>query len=70
MKMMIVYMGKALNFNGETVKELTIAKERDYFAKVTDLYKKYGLIDADGSFIPKQITWSMDEDGALSATIK
>ena len=59
-----------VTFNGETVKELTIAKERDYFAKVTDLYKKYELIDADGSFIPKQITWSMDEDGVLSATIK
>lgn len=59
-----------VTFNGETIKELTIAKERDYFAKVTDLYKKYGLIDADGSFIPKQITWSMDEDGALSAAIK
>ena len=57
-------------FNGETVKELTIAKERDYFAKVTDLYKKYGLIEADGSFVPKQITWSMDESGNLSATIK
>ena len=59
-----------VTFNGETVKELTIAKERDYFAKVTDLYKKYGLIEADGSFVPKQITWSMDEDGTLSATIK
>lgn len=59
-----------VTFNGETVKELTIAKERDYFAKVTDLYKKYGLIEADGSFVPKQITWSMDENGNLSATIK
>lgn len=59
-----------VTFNGETVKELTIAKERDYFAKVTDLYKKYGLIEADGSFVPKQITWSMDESGNLSATIK
>lgn len=47
-----------VTFNGETVKELTIAKERDYFAKVTELYKKYGLIDADGSFISKQIIWS------------
>ena len=45
-------------------------KERDYFAKVTDLYKKYGLTEADGSFVPKQITWSMDESGNLSATIK
>lgn len=59
-----------VTFNRETVKELTIAKERDYFAKVTELYKKYGLIDADGSFISKQITWSMDESGNLSATIK
>lgn len=59
-----------VTFNGETVKELTIAKERDYFAKVTDLYKKYGLINADGSFVPKQITWSMDESGTLSAIIK
>ena len=59
-----------VTFNGKTVKELTIAKERDYFAKVTELYKKYRLIDADGSFISKQIIWSMDESGALSATIE
>lgn len=59
-----------VTFNGATVKELTIAKERDYFAKVTELYKKYGLIDTDGSFVPKQITWSMDESGTLSAKIE
>lgn len=59
-----------VTFNGETIKELTIAKERDYFAKVTELYKKYGLIDADGSFISKQIIWSMDESSTLSATIE
>lgn len=59
-----------VTFNGATVKELTIAKERDYFAKVTDLYKKYGLIDTNGTFVPKQITWSMDESGTLSATIE
>lgn len=59
-----------VTFNGAAVKELTIDKEHDYFAKVTDLYKKFELIDADGSFVPKQITWSMDESGNLSATIK
>lgn len=59
-----------VTFDGATVKELTIAKERDYFAKVTDLYKKYGLIDTNGTFVPKQITWSMDESGTLSATIE
>lgn len=57
-------------FNGETAKDLTIAKGRDYFARVTDIYKKYGLIDDDGNFISRQITWSMDENGTLSATIK
>lgn len=57
-------------FNGETTKDLTIAKERDYFARVTDIYKKYGLIDDDDNFISKQITWRMDENSNLSATIK
>ena len=59
-----------ITFNEKTIKELTIAKERDYFAKVTDLYRKYGLIDSDGTFTPKQITWSMDENDILSATIE
>ncbi len=59
-----------VTFNGEVAKELTITKERDYFAKVTELYKKYGLIDADGTFTPKQITWSIEESGTLSATIE
>lgn len=57
-------------FNGETTKDLTIAIGRNYFAGVTDIYKKYELIDDNGNFISKQITWSMDENGTLSATIK
>ena len=57
-------------FNGEFTQDLTIAKERDYFAKITAVYKKYGLLDENGNNIPKQITWSMDENGILSATIE
>lgn len=59
-----------VTFNGEISKELTIAKERDYFAKITDLYKKFGLIDSNDNFISKQITWKMDAEGNLSAQIE
>ena len=59
-----------VTFNGKVCKELTIAKERDYFARITDVYKKFGLIDNNDNFIPKQITWSMDADGNLSAQIE
>ena len=59
-----------VTFNGIFSTELTIAKERDYMAKVTDLYKQFGLIDRDNNFIPKRITWEMDSNGNLSATIE
>lgn len=59
-----------VTFNGKISKELTIAKERDYFAKITDIYKKFGMIDDNNNFIPKQITWSMDADGNLLAQIE
>jgi len=58
-----------VTFNSNFSKELTISKERSYFAKITDVYKKYGLIDNE-NLIPKNITWNMDADGNLSATIK
>ncbi|MCR5636687.1 MAG: DUF262 domain-containing HNH endonuclease family protein [Clostridiales bacterium] len=59
-----------VTFNGIFSTELTIAKERDYMARVTDLYKRFGLIDKDNNYIPKQITWEMDTNGNLSATIE
>ncbi|MDE6725540.1 MAG: HNH endonuclease family protein, partial [Ruminiclostridium sp.] len=57
-------------FNGELYKELTLSKERDYFAKITTVYKKFGLIDGDDNFTSKQITWKMDVNGDLSAKIE
>lgn len=57
-------------FNGQLSKELTIAKERDYFAGITEIYKTFGLIDEDDQYISKQITWHMDIQGNLSATIQ
>lgn len=57
-------------FNGQLSKELTIAKERDYFAGITEIYKTFGLIDEDDQYIPKQITWHMDIQGNISVTIQ
>lgn len=59
-----------VTFNGEVSKELTIAKERDYFARITEIYKKFGLIDDNDNFSSKHITWRMDVEGNLSAYIK
>lgn len=59
-----------VTFNGQLSKELTISKERDYFAGITDIYKTFGLIDEDDQYIPKQITWHMDIQGNISVTIQ
>ena len=59
-----------VTFNNTLSKDLTVASERDYFAKITDVYKLFGLIDDNDTYKPKQITWVMDSQGNLSATIK
>ena len=58
-------------FNGNLSEELTISKERNYFAKVTGLYKQLGMIDDTDKtlFHSKQIHWKMEVDGTLYADI-
>lgn len=58
-------------FNGNISQELTISKERTYFAKVTGLYKQLGMIDDTDKtlFHSKQIHWKMEGDGTLYADI-
>lgn len=57
-------------FNGNFSEELTISKERNYFAKVTKLYKHFGMIDdTNDSFHSKQIHWKMEPDGTIFADI-
>ncbi len=58
-------------FNGNISQELTISKERNYFAKVTGLYKQLGMIDETNNtlFHSKQIHWKMEGDGTLYADI-
>ena len=47
----------SITFNNEYVKKVSIDKTRTYFAGITDVYKKYGLIDGDGAFYSKNTTW-------------
>jgi len=49
-------------FNGLPERELTIAQNRLYLAKVTDLYKDSGLIKDDGSYNPCKAIWKYYED--------
>ena len=58
----------SVTFNREFEKKLTINKRRDYFAGVTEIFKKYGMIDEDGVYNPKKSTWYWDK-GKLNIII-
>lgn len=48
-------------FNG-IQKQLNIDKTRRYFGGVTDFYKKFGLLTADGVFVSKKAKWKIIDD--------
>lgn len=48
-------------FNG-VEKELNIDKGRRYFGGITDLYKQFGLLSSDGTFINKKAKWKIKDD--------
>lgn len=50
-----------VKFNNEINKELSINRGRNYFAGVTEIYRKYGLLDDDGSFNSRKSTWYWNE---------
>lgn len=47
--------------NKELEKELTINRGRNYFAGVTEIFRKYDMIDKDGTFNSKKSTWYWNE---------
>ena len=51
-----------VNFNGLPVRELTIAKSRNYLAGVTELYRESRLIAEDGSYKPCKTVWKYSEE--------
>ena len=57
-------------FNGGFMKTLSIDKHRVYFAKVIDIYRKYGLIDSEGVFYPTKAIWTLDTESRISITLQ
>lgn len=51
-----------VSFDGSETKELKIDKTKCYLAGVTDLYKNFGLIRQDGSYVPKKSVWKIYSD--------
>ena len=44
-------------FNNSCEKTMPINRQRNYLARTTEIFKRFGLIETDGSFIPKKATW-------------
>ncbi len=49
----------------EDKKILNIDKNRTFFSGITDLYRKYGLLDDNGNRIPKDSFWYFDEKNKI-----
>lgn len=48
-----------VNINNDYSKRMKIDKSRTYFAGVSEIYKKIGLLASDGSFHTANATWSL-----------
>ena len=59
-----------VTFNGTTKKLLSIDKHRVYFAKVADIYRKFGLVDDEGVYSPKRAIWSFSADKQIGITLR
>ncbi len=46
--------------NENSIRSLTFNPGRNYLGSVTDILKKYNLIDKDGSYNPKNAIWTID----------
>lgn len=51
-----------VSIDGKNIKELRIDKTNCYLGGVTDIYRNWGLILSDGSYIPKKAIWEIYAD--------
>jgi restriction system protein len=51
--------------NGNDKRDFSINKDRNYFAGVTEIFRKYGLLCEDGIITPKKSKWMYDEQKNL-----
>ena len=51
--------------NDDNVSELKLDKTRTYFAGVTSAYRKFGLLDDDGTKNSKDAFWSINDEKGI-----
>ena len=51
-----------VSIGGSNTRELKIDKRKSYLAGVTEIYRNYGLIRPDGTYVPKKSVWKIYED--------
>lgn len=51
-----------IEFSPNEVLSLKLNKDRKYFGGITEVYKKFGLIDEGNIFVSKMSLWAMDGD--------
>jgi len=54
-----------VKFENENITELKLDKTRTYFAGVTNVYRKYGLLEEDGTKNAMDSFWIIDEANAV-----
>ena len=59
-----------VSFNGGTAKHLSIDNRRRYFARVSGIYREFGLIDAEGVYCPKKAVWTVSADGKIHIALR
>ena len=55
--------------NGNDNYSVTFCPSRNYLSKVTRIFRKYGLLQEDGTIIEKKVNWSIDKHQSIYMTI-
>lgn len=55
--------------NGEDRYAVTFCPSRNYLSQVTDIFRKYGLLQEDGAIVEKNTKWAIDDNQTIYLTI-
>ena len=58
-----------VTINGTDIKTVSVRRDRSYLAGVTDIFKKYGLMQEDGTYCPMKAKW-VYSDGKINIYLK
>ena len=55
--------------NGTDTYNVTFCPSRNYLSQVTEIFRKYGLIQADGTIVEKKAKWAIDAQQTIYLTL-